>query len=98
MKDWWREIFLCGEQVPLPYPSAILIREKAICVSLEHIRMVVGTDKASRPRQAPLFALARKRLLKIAVRLSHRVERQCFQGIWGTKQHHHDYLFMPRAS
>jgi hypothetical protein len=32
-------------QVPIPYPSAILIREKAICVSLEHIRMVVGTDE-----------------------------------------------------
>ncbi|KAK9825912.1 hypothetical protein WJX81_005713 [Elliptochloris bilobata] len=40
-----RDLRYIDPLVPLPFPSAILIREKAICVSLEHIRMVVGTDE-----------------------------------------------------
>ena len=34
-------------QVPMPYPSSIFIREKAIIVNLESIRMLICENKVS---------------------------------------------------
>ena len=34
-------------QVPTPYPTALFIREKALVVNLESIRMIISADQVS---------------------------------------------------
>eukprot|EP00891_Asterochloris_glomerata_P004784 jgi/Astpho2/4784/fgenesh1_pg.00067_%23_229_t len=38
----YRDLRVLDPQVPIPYPSAIFIREKALVVNLETIRMIIG--------------------------------------------------------
>ena len=37
-------------QVPTPYPTALFIRDKALVVNLESIRMIVSADQVSNVR------------------------------------------------
>jgi len=81
-------------QVPIPYPSAILIREKAICVSLEHIRMVVGTNEVrgclrERERARPPAALPVHEPARGAVENSYRTSctsTRCKRALGSVRQ------------
>ena len=37
-------------QVPTPYPTALFIRDKALVVNLESIRMIISADQVSKVR------------------------------------------------
>ncbi len=40
-------------QVPTPYPTALFIRDKALVVNLESIRMIISADQVSSVRTCP---------------------------------------------
>lgn len=42
-----RQVDSAMPQVPTPYPTALFIREKALVVNLESIRMIVSADQVS---------------------------------------------------
>lgn len=41
-------------QVPTPYPTALFIRDKALVVNLESIRMIISADQVSSVKTCPL--------------------------------------------
>ena len=40
-------------QVPTPYPTALFIRDKALVVNLESIRMIISADQVSNVSTCP---------------------------------------------
>jgi len=42
-------------QVPTPYPTALFIRDKALVVNLESIRMIISADQVSSVRTCPCY-------------------------------------------
>lgn len=54
MEEWdvnGRDVRVIDPLVPLPYPIDIMVREKAILLNLEAIRMVIQKDNVRRQAQ-----------------------------------------------
>lgn len=47
-------------QVPTPYPTALFIRDKALVVNLESIRMIVSADQVSKVSSCPCYQCTRR--------------------------------------
>ena len=43
----YRDLRILDPLAPIPYPTTIFIREKALVVNLESIRMIICQDQAS---------------------------------------------------
>ena len=56
----YRELRIVDPLLPTPYPASLFIREKALVVNLESLRMIITKDQVCSICLAPLTSVSHK--------------------------------------